>query len=130
MPSPENVKPGPSFLPNRARIEAMADDGLASPHVGPLFDVLLLEVEERVREEGLVLEERGDLRDAVLPRALKPSLRVAALLEQEARPGARGLEISRLGKGGSGGGEAGNRERVPARDALVVEGRRDALCSR
>ena len=45
--------------------------GFASPHAGAALVVRLVEIEKRVREEGLVLEERGDLRDAVLPRALK-----------------------------------------------------------
>src|ERR1017187_5765260 len=105
-------------------------DGFVSPHARAALVVRLVEIEKRVGEKSLVLEKRGNLRDALLPRALKPSLPVAALLEQKARAKTRRVEKPHLVQDPAGDREARDGERVPARDSLVVEGGRDAARAR
>ena len=81
----------------------------------------LVEAQQRLDQEGVVLEVGVEPALAVLPGAEQAARVVAHRLEDEAGAAAGGVEEVLAAERGAGVGERGDHQRVPGAEPLVVE---------
>ena len=98
---------------------------LAGLLVPALLEARFVERQQRLEQEGVVLEVGVEPRLAVLEGAQQAAPVVAQLAEDELGALARRLQVVVALEDRAGLGESGDRQRVPRGEALVVEPRAD-----
>ena len=87
----------------------------------PRVERRLVERQQRVEQERVVLEHRPQPRLAAVVGAQEAAVLVAHAGDEEVRAPHRGVAVDGLVERGGGVGERRDHQRVPARQALVVE---------
>ena len=100
---------------------------LARGHEAARVERRLVEAQQRLDQEGVVLEVAVELCGAVLEAPQQAPIAVAKIAQDEFRAPRCGLEIVRALQHGPRVGERGDHQRVPGGQPLVVQPRPDAL---